>query len=89
MNTASPIVPDYYHIDFGDGIALRVLLREMPGGELPYVDLFITPGAFRRPVDGHLKTVEGAVRDIASEFQSLADALTRMADRLPAPSENS
>ena len=87
MSTESPIVPDYYHIEFDDGLALRVLLRGTPAGDMPYVELFVAPGNFRRPVDAHLKTVEGAVEDIATELEGLAAALRRMAPRLHSSSE--
>jgi hypothetical protein len=83
------IVPDYYHIDFGDGMALRVLLREHEAsGDMPYVELFIPPGFFRKPVDSRMKTVENATLDLATELQSLADSLRRMAPRLLAPMES-
>jgi len=84
LDTEHPIVPDYYHIEFDDGLALRVLLRGTPAGDLPYVELFVAPGVFRKPVDSHLKTVEGAALDIAEELEGLATALRRMATRLPA-----
>lgn len=87
MNTESPIVPDYYHIEFDDGLALRVLLHGTPAGDLPHVELFVAPHCFRRPVDPHLKTVEGAALDIASELEALAASLRRMAPRLPDDSE--
>ena len=87
MSTASPIVPDYYHIEFDDGLALRVLLRGTPAGDLPYVELFAAPGVFRKPVDSHLKTVEGAALDIAEELEGLAASLRRMAANLPAITE--
>ena len=87
LNTERPIVPDYYHIEFDDGLALRVLLRGMPGGDQPYVELFVAPGNFRRPVDSHLKSVEGATLDIAAELEGLSAALRRMAHRLPSASE--
>jgi hypothetical protein len=82
MSNLPPVVPDYYHIEFDAGLALRVLLREIPAGDLPYVELFVAPGVFRKPVDSHLKTVEGAALDIADELQGLADALRRMAPSL-------
>jgi hypothetical protein len=88
LNTESPIVPDYYHIEFDDGLALRVLLRGTPSGDMPYVELFIAAGVFRKPVDAHLKTVEGAAIDIATELEGLAASLRRMAGNLPAPSES-
>ena len=88
MSTQRPIVPDYYHIEFDDGLALRVLLREMPAtGELPYVELFVAPGVLRKPVDSHMKTVEGAAIDIAVELEALAASLRRMAENLPAHPE--
>lgn len=83
MSTERPIVPDYYHIEFDDGLALRVLLREMPQGDRPYVELFVAPGVFRKPVDPPLKTVEGAALDIAEELEALAASLRRMAANLP------
>ena len=86
MSTASPIVPDYYHIEFDDGLALRVLLRET-AGDRPYVDLFVAPGSFRKPVDPPLKNVEGAALDIATELEGLAASLRRMAANLPAITE--
>jgi len=83
MSNPSPITPDYYHIEFGEGMALRVLLREHePSGDMPYVELFVPPGFFRKPIDSHMKTVEGAALDIADELQGLADSLRRMAPRL-------
>ena len=83
MSTERPIVPDYYHIEFDDWLALRVLLREMPQGDRPYVELFVDPGVFRKPVDPPLKTVEGAALDIAEELEALAASLRRMAANLP------
>lgn len=83
MNTESPVAPDYYHIEFDQGLALRVLLKEMPAGDRPYVELFVAPGVFRKPVDPPLKTVEGAALDIASELEALAASLRNLAPRLP------
>ena len=77
------IVPDYYHIEFADGMALRVLLREHEAsGDQPHVELFIPPGFFRKPVDARMKTVKNATLDLAEELQSLADSLRRMAPNL-------
>lgn len=87
MSTADPIVPDYYHIEFDQGLALRVLLRGTPGGDMPCVELFAAPGVFRKPIDSHLKTVEGAALDIAAELEAIAASLRRMAARLPASEE--
>ena len=85
MPNPSPITPDYYHIEFDDGLALRVLLKETPGGDRPYVELFVAPHVFRKPVDTPLKTVEDATLDIAAELESLAASLRRMAPFLPCP----
>jgi hypothetical protein len=82
MSNPSPITPDYYHIEFDDGLALRVLLREHPSGERPYVELFVGTGVFRKPVDAPLKTVEAAAIDIADELEALAASLRRMAPLL-------
>jgi hypothetical protein len=83
MSIPSTIAPDYYHIEFDDGLALRVLLRETPSGDRPYVELFVAPSVFRKPVDPPLKTVEEATTDIAIELEALAASLRRMAPALP------
>ena len=83
MSNPSPITPDYYHIEFGEGMALRVLLREHePSGDMPYVELFVPPGFFRKPIDPRLTKVENAAHDLAAELEALAASLRRMAPRL-------